>query len=264
MNIGSDTFDSAASNDADVRGPFGILAGFGGLVVFLVPALGLIALIGSGIAKSRTVKTFMNLLGAAVAIILVGAVSLILYVFLGLQPVFQLLEAAESQLLIDAEQGDVYAQISVGDKLYREWENASYSSDMAFCPEALRWYRQAAFQGLSSGMHSVVLAYRNCAPGNNDSNQILAMVWGNLASESEENSSYSQDRSLRYFQASETLGVDRLDPDQLADALATVDAITVLARTIFADPDMSASERQIAMDSAIRERLPRTNVDDDD
>ena len=263
MNFGSDTFDFAASNDADIRGPFGILAGFGGLLVFLVPALGLIALVGSRFAKSRIARGFIKLLGAGVALVLIGAISLILIVYLNLRPALQLWDEADAQRLIDAEQGDMYAQLSVGDDFYREWEDLSYGSDPVFCPEALHWYRQAAFQDLSLGMHHVVLAYGNCAPGNNENNQILAMVWGNLADDVEgaASSMYSSVR-MRHFQNSGIPDVDRLDPNQLADALATVDAITVRARAIFSDPGMSASNRQVAMDNAARELLPRANGND--
>lgn len=261
MVVGGETFGSAASNDADVRGPVGVLIGFGGLLIFLVPAVGLIALIGSRFAKSTIARVFIKVLGAAAALTIVGAGSLILVAYLKLQPVFQLSDQlradASAELLTKAEQGDASAQISIGDSFYQEWQH-SYGDGPKFCPEALHWYRQAAFQGVSLGMHQVNWAYGNCAPGNYDSNQILAIVWGKLASESKDA------ESLRHFPSSGVLSVDRLDPDGVADALATIDALTVRAREIFADPDMSATARQLAMDSAVLELLPRTSGDNDD
>lgn len=82
MIFGGETFSSAASNDADIRGPLGILIGFGGILVFLVLTVGLIALVRSRSAKSRTARGVMKVVGAAAALIIVGAVLLILVFFI--------------------------------------------------------------------------------------------------------------------------------------------------------------------------------------
>lgn len=65
MVVGGKIGGSAVSNDADFRTPLGALFGFGGLLVFLVPTVGLIALIGWRFAKSKIARVFLNLLVAS-------------------------------------------------------------------------------------------------------------------------------------------------------------------------------------------------------
>jgi antitoxin component YwqK of YwqJK toxin-antitoxin module len=76
--FGGSIFGAATLLDADFRTPIGLLVGFGGLIVLAIPLLGLISIIGSGLAKSTAARVLFNTLGAVVLLVVLG-VSWLVY-----------------------------------------------------------------------------------------------------------------------------------------------------------------------------------------
>ena len=264
MFVGGTILGSAIPNDADFRAPLGALIGLGGMLIFLVPTIGLASLIGSRFAKSTIARFLLNVIGAAAALAIVGAGLFVLISYLQMQGIAErravLLSDERARILEQAELGDASAQFETARWLYRDWQYShieflqSPGQDPVFCPDALYWYRQAAFQGFDRAIGFVVGAYEDCAPGDQVSNHILARVWLSIEIENEDWSADLKD-SLSHFP---------LEPDALAAAQITAEKLAIRVREILAEPDMSVADRQLAMDSAVRELMPLVNGDIDD
>jgi hypothetical protein len=263
MFVGGKILGSAIPNDADFRAPLGALIGLGGMLIFLVPTIGLASLIGSRFAKSTIARFLLNVIGAAAALVIVGAGLSVLISYLHIQGIAERRAVARAKILEQAELGDASAQIYIARRLYPDWQYSYMESlrspeqDPVFCPDVLYWYRQAAFQGEDRGIEGVSTAYIDCAPGDHESNLILAQVWRSINYESAGSENWSADikDSLSHFQ---------LEPDALAAAQITAEKLAIRLREILAEPDMSVADRQLAMDSAVRELMPLMNGDIDD
>jgi len=247
---GSGVLDSVVSYDADFRLPLGILLSFGGLLIFLVPTAGLAALIGSRFTKGRFATVVLNLLGASAALLVFGAGLSILWAYQSAQILAQ---RQEAELLARAEQGITSAQMVLANY---DYNNCLFSDQSVpcVCPEALHWYRQAAFHGERTAIHSLSNAYHNCAPGDQDSNLVLAQFWWNIISD-DPDGQYSYVTSERWRPLYEFV-------PYASDGTMTASEMSVTrAREVFADPDMSAADRQLAIDDAVRELPPRLSGD---
>jgi len=264
MVVGGKIGGSAVSNDADFRGPLGGLIGIGGFLVFMVPTIGLIALIVSRFAKSTVVRVFSNFLGSAAVLLVVGGGVLVVYAYLSLEGATQ--RASDNRarlqvtLLAQAEQGDASSQQQLGDIHYYERECLRDDTLVCHCPEALHWYRQAAFQNFGRSLKMVNTAY-DCAPGDVESNVVLAHVWRNISIGSPSGSPANEWALQSFERRTADLG---LESDAIAAMLTTAEKLTIRGLEIFADPDMSAADRELAMDGAVRELMPRMNGDIDD
>jgi len=277
MMVGSGLLGSAATNDADFRVPLGMLIGFGGFLIFLVPTAGLAALIGSRFAKSRMARVFLNLLGASAALVIVGAGFSVLLAYNSVQVLAQKKENATAALLVQAKQGDGDSQLKYSQDLltkcmyenneaYHEQLRSGNANEFTLpcsCPEALHWSRQAAFQRPEPNKAAGVVqhAYLGCAPGNVIDNKILAHVWENIekGSPPDQGSLERFEKGLTSFWGDYTYF--KLEPDTILAALDSAEKLTTRGLEIFEDLDGSAEDRQLAMDSAAQELLPHINVE---
>ena len=71
--IGGDIFGAATRLDSDFRTPLGLLLSFGGLIVLAIPLVGLISIIGAGLAKSVAARVIFNALSVMVLSVVFGA-----------------------------------------------------------------------------------------------------------------------------------------------------------------------------------------------
>jgi len=227
----------------------------GGVITLTISLVGLIAIIGSGLAKSRKVRIFFNSLGAAVLLVVLA------FGFLGYDTYRSSLEADREReryremTLEYAERGNVIAQQELADLYWQDWRYASRRNPTT-CPEALHWYQRAAYQVYGEAIYKVALAYKQCAPGFTKNRAVLTYIWDTLAIEYSGRARSSYRNGWRPKNALEGVFSDDVIDTVLSDAEILIEH----ARIAFEDANMSPAKRQVAIETAFHALLPSSGT----
>jgi hypothetical protein len=237
--------------------PIALLFKFNGAIALAIPSLGLIAIIGAGFAKSMAAKILFNTLGGIVLTVVLGFGLITYDHHEKQQEALRRAERAHQTLLVTAERGDSRSQARLAEEYFSQWRSRR---DQSFCPEALYWSQQSAYQGNDEGQARLGTVYDQCAPGNSESNSILAYVWHTISIEN------PTDRPFfgGGFDAKKQVFGSRPKPtilgEPLEDVLAKADMMIDRAQEILADYSISAAERQTAIEGAFQELLPSIEI----
>jgi hypothetical protein len=208
IGAGSAMIDSSSTGDGGLPLFFGSISSIAGILLVTFTGSTLIAVVVSIIAKGA-VKTVANLFW-------MSCYALMISIAVMIERSSQRKATAEAAVVAAADSGDVYSQMKLGRKLYRQWQYGSGAESTERCLEAMDLFTRAAVQGDATGQCWMATSYKNCYPAEPEYKKQMVYVWYKVAAHSMDYSSdCNPDAYFYYFERDHASSIDE---EEIAEA----------------------------------------------